>query len=78
MNYSSVIITTHPTQLDTVLSALPAIGLDIHHIDRDGDRLVVVIEAETTTKEADIFNQVRRTPGVVDVSLMNHFFEDEA
>lgn len=78
MNCSAVIITTNQSSFDLVVSSLTATGLEIAHIDRDSARLVAVIEAETTTKEADIFNQIRQTPGVVDVSLVNHFFEDEA
>ena len=69
MNYSSVVITLGAES--RALKALSALeGLEVHH--------VAVIEAETTGLEADVFERIRRTEGVIDVSLHAHYFEDEA
>lgn len=77
MNYSSVVITLGAES--RVLKALSALeGLEVHHVDEASRRVVAVIEAETTGLEADVFERIRRTEGVIDVSLHAHYFEDEA
>lgn len=77
MNYSSVVITLGAES--RALKALSALeGLKVHHVDEASRRVVAVIEAETTGLEADVFERIRRTEGVIDVSLHAHYFEDEA
>lgn len=77
MNYSSVVITLGAES--RALKALSALeGLEVHHVDEASRRVVAVIEAETTGLEADVFERIRRTEGVIDVSLHAHDFEDEA
>lgn len=79
MNYSSVVITLAAGAESRALKALSALeGLEVHHVDEASRRVVAVIEAETTGLEADVFEQIRRTEGVIDVSLHAHYFEDEA
>lgn len=79
MNYSSVVITLGAGAEDRALEALTALeGLEVHHVDETSRRVVAVIEAETTGLEADVFERIRRTEGVIDVSLHAHYFEDEA
>lgn len=79
MNYSSVVITLAAGAESRALKALPALeGLEVHHVDEASRRVVAVIEAETTGLEADVFERIRRTEGVIDVSLHAHYFEDEA
>lgn len=77
MNYSSVVITLGAES--RALKALSALeGLEVHYVDEASRRVVAVIEAETTGLEADVFERIRRTEGVIDVSLHAHYFEDEA
>lgn len=77
MNYSSVVITLGAES--RALKALSALeGLEVHHVDEASRRVVAVIEAETTGLEVDVFERIRRTEGVIDVSLHAHYFEDEA
>ena len=77
MNYSSVVITLGAESL--ALKALSALeGLEVHHVDEASRRVVAVIEAETTGLEADVVERIRRTEGVIDVSLHAHYIEDEA
>lgn len=79
MNYSSVVITLAAGAESRALEALSALeGLEVHHVDETSRRVVAVIEAETTGLEADVFERIRRTEGVIDVSLHAHYFEDEA
>ena len=79
MNYSSVVITLAAGAEDRALEALTALeGLEVHHVDETSRRVVAVIEAETTGLEADVFERIRRTECVIDVSLHAHYFEDEA
>ena len=77
MNYSSVVITLGAES--RALKALSALeGLEVPHVDEASRRVVAVIEAEPTGLEADVFERIRRTEGVIDVSLHAHYFEDEA
>ena len=77
MNTSSVVITLGAES--RALKALSGLeGLEVHHVDEASRRVVAVIEAETTGLEADVFERIRRTEGVIDVSLHAHYFEDEA
>ena len=79
MNYSSVVITLAAGAESHALKALSALeGLEVHHVDEASRRVVAVIEAETTGLEADVFERIRSTEGVIDVSLHAHYFEDEA
>ena len=79
MNYSSVVITLAAGAESRALKALSALeGLEVHHVDEASRRVVAVIEAEPTRLEADVFERIRRTEGVIDVSLHAHYFEDEA
>ena len=79
MNYSTVVITLGAGAESRALKALSALeGLEVHHVDEASRRVVAVIEAETTGLEADVFERIRRTEGVIDVSLHAHYFEDEA
>lgn len=79
MNYSSVVITLAAGAESHALKALSALeGLEVHHVDEASRRVVAVIEAETTGLEADVFERIRRTEGVIDVSLHAHYFENEA
>ena len=72
MNYSSVVIT-----LGAESRALKALSA-LEGLEEASRRVVAVIEAETTGLEADVFERIRRTEGVIDVSLHAHYFEDEA
>ena len=74
MNYSSVVITLAAGAESRALKALSA----LEGLDEASRRVVAVIEAETTGLEADVFERIRRTEGVIDVSLHAHYFEDEA
>ena len=77
MNYSSVVITLGAES--RALKALSALeGLEVHHVDEASRRVVADTEAETTELEADVYERIRRTEGVIDVSLHAHYFEDEA
>ena len=79
MNYSSVVITLSAASAADTLEKLSRMeGLEMHHVDASNHRAVGVIEAENTGLEVDLFERLRRTPGVVDVSLVSHLFEEEA
>ena len=79
MNYSSVVITLAAGAEAGVLETLSCLGgLEIHHVDSSSRRAVGVIEAAPTAPAAASFERIRRTPSVIDVSLVAHYFEDEA
>ena len=79
MNYSGSVITLNDAKFDDTVERLGKIEqLEVFQLDRPTCRAVAVIEAPTTQGEADVFDIVRRTDGVLDVSLINHYFSDEA
>ena len=79
MNYSGIVITLSDAAFDSTVERLRRIEhLEVFQLDRPTCRAVAVIEATTTQGEADVFDIVRRTDGVLDVSLINHYFSDEA
>lgn len=79
MNYSSVVITLSAGPDAPSLERISRLnGVEIHYVDEPSRRAVCVIEAQSTALEIDRFEELRRIPGVVDVSLVNHWFEEEA
>lgn len=86
MNYSSVVITLSPgiaagtlesvSQLTSYLAS-SLTGVEVHYVDKASRRAVCVIEVPNTAREMDAFEALSRTPGVLDVSLVNHWFEEE-
>lgn len=74
MNYSGIVITLAEKTLEETLGRIGTMkGVELHQIDRPTCRAVAVIEAPDTQAEADIFNKIRASEGVVDVSLINHY-----
>lgn len=79
VNYSGLLITSKPGELDKTLDALKAFqNVEVHQIDRDTGRCIVVLEAEDTKSEVDAFSEISKIPSVMDVSLVVHHFEEEA
>lgn len=79
MNYSGLLISLDPKAVEPAMQALDGLHeLDLYHFDKQTARLIAVVEASDTSAEAAVFKRIRTLPGVVDVSLINHYFGDEA
>lgn len=79
MNYSGILITLKTDAFEQTLGRLRSLpNLEIFRTQSETGRAVAVIEADAVQAEADLFESVRRTEGVLDVSLINHYFSDDA
>lgn len=79
MNYSGILITLKTDAFEQTLGRLHSLpNLEIFRTQPETGRAVAVIEADAVQAEADLFESVRRTEGVLDVSLINHYFSDDA
>lgn len=76
---SGIVVTTTPdafTDVEVALAALP--GIEVRERDPLTHRLVVVQEAATIDGEIDGMRAMQSLPGVVDASLVVHYFGDDA
>ncbi len=79
MNYSSILISFDANRMSEALASVRALsGVEVFQVDEAHHRAIAVIEAETTGDEVKIFETVQRLDGIVDVSLVNHYFAEEA
>lgn len=78
MNLSGLLVTVKQGKLEAVIKLLRAIpGVSIYQYEGQADRVVAVVEADSVSSEVDKFNEIKKVPDVIDVALINHFFEDE-
>jgi nitrate reductase NapD len=76
---SGIVVTTSADQFNQVelrLAALP--GVEVRQRDPAASRFVVVQEAATIDGEIDGMRAIQSLPGVVDASLVVHYFGDDA
>ena len=72
MNCSAVLVVARPGRLDAAAEAVAQVeGVFVHQ--RDEDRLICTIEAETEREEVARFNAVSRLEPVLDASLLSHY-----
>ena len=79
MNISAILVVVKPGNLDSILTSLQRLpNLEIHHIDRDNNRLILTQEAETIDAEVNGLKAIKKTPGIVMAEMVQHYFgEDE-
>lgn len=79
MNFSGILISFKSTpDMRSALEHIQAIdGVEIFQVDEPSARAIAVIEAETTGAEVSVFEKIQKVTGVMDVSLVNHYFGDE-
>lgn len=76
---SGIVVTTTAERLPEVEAALTALpGAEVRYADATTARLVVVQEAHTIDDEIVGMQRIRALPGVVDASLVFHYFDDAA
>ncbi len=79
MNYSGLLVTVKPGHLEETIGLLNNMNnVEVHQVQEDASRCIVVAEAEDVQKETEIFKAISDTPYVLDVSLIVHHFEDSA
>jgi len=80
MNLSGILVVSTPPAIDALIETLNAMpGLEVHNIDRDNSRLIVVQEAESIHDEVDGLKKIKKLPGIVLADMVYHYFaEDES
>lgn len=77
MDISGLVITTSPGQADAVARRIAACpGIEV--VAAQEDRVVLVVETEDTAGQREIFRRLRSSPGVIDIAVAYHHFEDIA
>jgi len=78
MNLSGILVVTTPSEIDSVIEALNAMsGLEVHNIDRDSSKLIVVQEAEAIHDEVDGLKKIKKLPGIVLADMVYHYFAED-
>jgi len=76
MPISGLVIQVEPAQRSAVIEELSAIeALELPEIPA-GEKLVAVIDVSTLAEEDALFKQINELPGVQNVTLSCHNFED--
>ncbi len=52
-------------------------GVEVHHIDRENNKLIVVQEAEAIHKEVDGLKKIKKLPGIVLAEMVYHYLADD-
>lgn len=78
MPISSVLIRCAPGRLDDVRRESERFDwFEAHQADASQSRFIGIVDASDTDAEVACFRKLRDLPGVVDVCLISHYFEDE-
>lgn len=76
---SGIVVTTTAERLTDVAHALNTLpGVEVRQTDAASARLIVVQEAACVDDEVAGMKRICALPGVVDASLVVHFFDDAA
>lgn len=76
---SGIVVTTTAERLPEVAGALAGLpGVDVRQTDPATGRVIVVQEAASVDGEIEGMRRIQSLPGVVDASLVMHWFEDAA
>ena len=79
MNLSGILVVCTPSSIDSTIDTLESMpGLEVHHIDRETNRLIVVQEAETIHDEVAGLKQIKKLSGIVLAEMVYHYFADSA
>lgn len=75
MNYSGILVITTQDQLDPLRNSLNALdGVEVHHVDEETSRLIVVQEAGSINDEVNGLKRIKALPGVVLAEMVTHYF----
>jgi len=78
MNLSGILIITTASQIDTLIDALNLMpNVDVYHIDRDQNKLIIVQEADSIHDEVDGSKKIKALPGIVLADMVYHYLADD-
>ena len=80
MNLSGILIITTPSEIDKLIDELNAMsGIEVHHIDRDSNKLIIVQEADSIHDEVNGLKKIKKLSGIVLAEMVYHYIaEDES
>lgn len=77
INISSLILGVLPAEAEQVAAQLRLLaGVELHAAAEDG-RMIVSIETASEGVTVEIFEEIRRLPGVLSASLVYHQYESD-
>ena len=78
MNISAILIVVTPGMLEKVTELLNTLtGVEVHHIDQKGERLIVTQEAASIDDEVLGLKKIKKIPGVVMAEMVQHYFGED-
>lgn len=79
MNLSGIVVAVPTENIDGCVERLNAMtGVEVHNVEREKGRIVVVQEAETIADEVEGLKAIKALPGVTFAEMVYHYFaEDE-
>ena len=67
-----------PSEIDQLIDTLNAMpGTEVHHVDRDSSKMIVVQEAESINDEVDGLKKIKKLPGIVLAEMVYHYFAED-
>ena len=78
MNLSGILVVSTPSEIDQLIDTLNAMPhLEVHHVDRDSSKMIVVQEAESINDEVDGLKKIKKLPGIVLAEMVYHYFAED-
>ncbi len=79
MNLSGILVMTSPNSVHDMAATLDAMPtLEVHQIEHDTGRIIVVQEAEDVDQEIEGLKAIKKLPGIILAEMVYHYFaEDE-
>ena len=78
MNLSGILVVSTPSEIDQLIDSLNAMpNLEVHHVDRDSCKMIVVQEADSIHDEVDGLKKIKKLPGIVLAEMVYHYFAED-
>jgi nitrate reductase NapD len=79
MNLSGILVVSTPSEIDQLIDTLNAMpGIEVHHVDRESSKMIVVQEAESINDEVDGLKKIKKLPGIVLAEMVYHYFAEDS
>lgn len=78
MNLSGILVEARPEQLEEVVLHLNVLGgVEVHHVDKAGGRIVAVQEASDIHAEIEGLKRIKAIPHVILAEMAYHYIADD-
>ena len=78
MNISGILVVVAPERLLQTVAALTALpGVEVHHTDDAGGRIVVTQEATSIGAEVEGLKRIKALPNILVAELAYHYFAED-